>query len=890
MNLSCASCKSTFDLISNKPRIFPGCGHTFCSHCFLKFIQNSERTQCPEDGTMCSKSNSEKGIEGFPVNNSLIKLIEQSNAKTKASSKFCIETERHEAIQLCSKHNKIADIVCLSDKCMICHKCALFGEHKLHEYKDLDDFKEILEKKIETLASKISNLNMSVSDLEKKDFIKSMKTKVESKRNDFLSMVTRKCVEIKEKLVSKEAEVQEKIHQIFNEFSEAYEYISSNSIFLAQRKTELNRKLSRVTEYLGAENLNVPFYLENFYSEISIFDQFQTYHKEVNEFESTSKNIIDKQLELIKLDCNIERVISEISTSLEIGKLESLQMQKTQKIEAFELKNSKEDSGCKENENNKNSSKKSESPVNIKKHKNGSISVRNKIQKLGKSSSKVEFRQKNVDNGISHSQSQKEIISDKSFKIEAEKERKDISSILSRTDLKSKVNLELTFNHSQSINHRKADEFCKQNDLAETVNLTNENGIGNDEYSQSDGSQQHSINEEEQLELTNKNGVEKRYFQNNKSSSGREEEMIINEEDFNEKHYFINSEDFLFDNDFQIPKSGTIKKNQASSFLKKNGTGSLLKNPNGLQKVNSSDSSPTFDKNQIQKLTQAVSYPPFGNNAYQFYCGQAKLCREQFEEKSIFNVSESNNQINTGMFPAQLNKCQMFERHVNQSVRNSEQKNMGTLSNGNPSYLLSSQTKTLSKGMLNSTLNLLTGSTPSTTFHKNKVEVRDQFKTGLKNRIDSDLELLAFQTGMCQTPLKTVSNQKKQTFKKNSTDENETEMNLSNKAINISRLPEILLAVARNQKIKVLNLSNNYVNERGVEMILEKLMNHSSLETINLNGNDIEEEVFEILCSRLKNNKRPRTISMKDNKRFKNFPLIKKWVAKIKKYHIKIDL
>lgn len=40
------------------------------------------------------------------------------------------------------------DIVCVTDKQKICPHCALFGKHKDHRIKRLDDFqKEILEKR-----------------------------------------------------------------------------------------------------------------------------------------------------------------------------------------------------------------------------------------------------------------------------------------------------------------------------------------------------------------------------------------------------------------------------------------------------------------------------------------------------------------------------------------------------------------------------------------------------------------------------------------------------------------------------------------------------------------------------------------------------------------------
>lgn len=50
--------------------------------------------------------------------------------------------------ELCPEHKVGMDIVCVTDKQKICPHCALFGKHKDHRIKRLDDFqKEISEKR-----------------------------------------------------------------------------------------------------------------------------------------------------------------------------------------------------------------------------------------------------------------------------------------------------------------------------------------------------------------------------------------------------------------------------------------------------------------------------------------------------------------------------------------------------------------------------------------------------------------------------------------------------------------------------------------------------------------------------------------------------------------------
>lgn len=49
---------------------------------------------------------------------------------------------------VCPIHRVVLDIICISDKQKICPHCALFGAHRDHRFKRLDDFdRELKEKK-----------------------------------------------------------------------------------------------------------------------------------------------------------------------------------------------------------------------------------------------------------------------------------------------------------------------------------------------------------------------------------------------------------------------------------------------------------------------------------------------------------------------------------------------------------------------------------------------------------------------------------------------------------------------------------------------------------------------------------------------------------------------
>lgn len=52
------------------------------------------------------------------------------------------EGGRKEERDVCLPHKKPLDIVCLSDMMRICQMCAIFGEHKGHDFKSIEQIEE----------------------------------------------------------------------------------------------------------------------------------------------------------------------------------------------------------------------------------------------------------------------------------------------------------------------------------------------------------------------------------------------------------------------------------------------------------------------------------------------------------------------------------------------------------------------------------------------------------------------------------------------------------------------------------------------------------------------------------------------------------------------------
>ena len=368
-DLICTICNEFYNSKEKKPRLFPNCGHTFCSDCITHLIKkNKKEIFCPEDDTKCEFYREHLGIEAFPVNFALQKLLENSNKKkeldseseeyshSEAEAEAEAEEENNEfkeenldedqeikelndvelaymnarrgsrisdfsGINFCMDHQKIAELICLTDKCVICSDCVLFGNHNNHQYNKVIDFKKKVKNKINELEKREmefrSNNEFDIFD-EKRDYREFLQNKVTDSKNKISDNIKISFDELRNKLKEKENDIKQNITKLFFKFEENLEIIKKSSEDLKRKNRDFSNNVHRIKEELESKNPNFEFLLEKVYSNEYLVGFQKTIKRDIASHERKTKELIENELEKYTLETDLNPIINEIQNCFDI--------------------------------------------------------------------------------------------------------------------------------------------------------------------------------------------------------------------------------------------------------------------------------------------------------------------------------------------------------------------------------------------------------------------------------------------------------------------------------------------------------------------------------------------------------------------------------------------
>ncbi|XP_077130173.1 E3 ubiquitin/ISG15 ligase TRIM25-like [Ranitomeya variabilis] len=273
--LNCSICLSLYtDPVSLR------CGHNFCRSCIVSVLDAQEaaggyscpdcRAEYPERPaleknrklrniverfsssqpdmeetrifcTYCTKSPVPAVKSCLQCENAL--CCKHLTAHNKTVDHILIEPTDSFVSKKCSLHKKVLEYYCPQDTACLCASCCLVGEHRGHQVELLD---EASEKKKKKLREYLDELNPQKADIQTKvQNLQAYKKKIHEKASDKRTNVSKKFINIEERLAMAEKKV---LSEVSRQEEKIVSQISHLIKKLEIKEYELSRKICHVEE------------------------------------------------------------------------------------------------------------------------------------------------------------------------------------------------------------------------------------------------------------------------------------------------------------------------------------------------------------------------------------------------------------------------------------------------------------------------------------------------------------------------------------------------------------------------------------------------------------------------------------------------------------------
>ncbi|KAM3134266.1 hypothetical protein pb186bvf_013551 [Paramecium bursaria] len=306
--LICPECRTMFNDNENIPLMLPDCGHTICQQCIEEMLGHGSEFCCPEDG-IHAKNRSKIG--DFPRNCQLLKMVlkqrlsyapQVSNQISRQSTRNDDDLEYRVQLnnqELCSEHLEKLEIVCLTDKVRICTRCALFGLHRHHEVRSVDDVIKEITAKAESIMQIYQKIQNKQPEFAEQKYYESITEKFQSILHESHLTVKEKFKELHNLLDQKEQKLIEQLNALTSNLEQQTKKQLKELISQSLSSSELwkiTAKDKLVYFSTKTENGEIPLDLMNF-QEYGCVDKGKGI---LDDMERTQK-LLDNKVQNIKL-------------------------------------------------------------------------------------------------------------------------------------------------------------------------------------------------------------------------------------------------------------------------------------------------------------------------------------------------------------------------------------------------------------------------------------------------------------------------------------------------------------------------------------------------------------------------------------------------------------
>jgi len=195
-------------------------------------MKGKSKPQCPLDKTDFGPTY--KTIDDLGTNHLAIKILE--------------DKDKEKLNQQCQIHYQNLDMICLTDKLLVCGACVLFGDHKGHEVQLLSEIQKIAEGKKAQLQALYDKVDGKMAEFH---------LSLEENRQDMKKIVKEKFDILRLRIEKEEAKMQSDIDKVFSKEKAIFdELINGSGDLRADIKARLaefdsvvfNPNITKITE------------------------------------------------------------------------------------------------------------------------------------------------------------------------------------------------------------------------------------------------------------------------------------------------------------------------------------------------------------------------------------------------------------------------------------------------------------------------------------------------------------------------------------------------------------------------------------------------------------------------------------------------------------------
>lgn len=217
-----------------------------------------------------------------------------------------VDFEGNPAAHFCSEHQSKAELICLTDRKIICTNCALFGVHKGHNYKKFGEFMEECRHKLASLE--LCDKNGKLKDFvdAKKEHIAKIQRRISEKKEEMFGQVESVLEALVSKLRAQEIQIKGQIAEQFGQFEASLKQLESQNSENRLRFEAFRNKLEKVKMAMSSRVPDFPFLLDHLFFEKYVQSKVQinSLLSSFNEQEKKVSECLGKQLGKYRVNLN----------------------------------------------------------------------------------------------------------------------------------------------------------------------------------------------------------------------------------------------------------------------------------------------------------------------------------------------------------------------------------------------------------------------------------------------------------------------------------------------------------------------------------------------------------------------------------------------------------